>query len=353
MRMLTRRSPRTFVGALLLVGVLSSFLSTRATAQASAPRSPSGPACAPHVLVLSAMPLELSPLVAQASLAPAATVHVNGRTFYVGRLAGNDVVMAMTGIGLVNAKETATAAFEHFRCPFAGAVFSGVAGSQAFIGDVMVPERWTGDGGKTWLSTDQAMVSTARGLQGAGRVELTRDVPVGDAACACPGIDAPTPVHLSQTPRVRVGGDGTSYDTFGGHAVPCVPAGGDIAGCEPCVAKGSQPHHAADFASTAPLLADPTFLAAFLRPPAQTTQNMNAQDEETAAVLQAAHHYGVPFLGIRAVSDGRGDPLHLPGFPWQFFVYRQLAGNNAAAVTIAFLKTWAAKGRPTAARSRS
>ncbi|MCU1427209.1 MAG: hypothetical protein JWL83_1209, partial [Actinomycetia bacterium] len=37
-------------------------------------------------------------------------------------------------------------------------------------------------------------------------------------------------------------------------------------------------------------------------------------------------------------SDGRGDPLNLPGFPWQFFAYRQLAGNNAAAVTIAFLK---------------
>jgi hypothetical protein len=54
----------------------------------------------------------------------------------------------------------------------------------------------------------------------------------------------------------------------------------------------------------------------------------------------------VPFLGIRAVSDGQGDPLHLPGFPFQFFVYRQLAGNNAAAVTVAFLRTWAAKHWP-------
>ena len=59
-----------------------------------------------------------------------------------------------------------------------------------------------------------------------------------------------------------------------------------------------------------------------------------------------ARDYHVPFLGIRAVSDGQGDPLNLPGFPFQFFVYRQLAGNNAAAVTIAFLQTWAASGRP-------
>jgi len=51
-------------------------------------------------------------------------------------------------------------------------------------------------------------------------------------------------------------------------------------------------------------------------------------------------------LGIRAVSDGQGDPLHLPGFPSQFFVYRQLAANNAAAVTRAFLSTWAAKRWP-------
>lgn len=50
-------------------------------------------------------------------------VHVDDRTFYVGRLAGNDVVLAMTGIGLANATETATAAFEHFRCPFRGAVY--------------------------------------------------------------------------------------------------------------------------------------------------------------------------------------------------------------------------------------
>jgi hypothetical protein len=45
----------------------------------------------------------------------------------------------------------------------------------------------------------------------------------------------------------------------------------------------------------------------------------------------------VPFIGFRAVSDGGGDPLHLPGFPVQFFYYRQLAADNAARVTLAFL----------------
>jgi len=38
------------------------------------------------------------------------------------------------------------------------------------------------------------------------------------------------------------------------------------------------------------------------------------------------------------VSDGGGDPLGLPGFPVQFFYYRQLAADNAALVTAAVLK---------------
>ena len=40
---------------------------------------------------------------------------------------------------------------------------------------------------------------------------------------------------------------------------------------------------------------------------------MDAQDEETASAASIARQYRVPFLGIRAVSDGQGDPLHLPG----------------------------------------
>ena len=62
-----------------------------------------------------------------------------------------------------------------------------------------------------------------------------------------------------------------------------------------------------------------------------------AQDEETAAVATVAAARGVPFLGFRAVSDGAGDPLGLPGFPVQFFFYRQLAADNAAIATMAFL----------------
>ena len=323
MKPISGRLWRTLVAATLVAGMFAGLAAPDALA------APAAPACVHPVLVLTAMPLELNPLYRAASIDPNATVRIDGRTFYVGRLAGKSVVMAMTGIGPANAEQTSTTAFEHFRCSFAAAVFSGV------------PQRWTLDGGKTWIAANKAMVATAGKLAGTGKVNLSQDVPVGDAACLCPGVDAATPVHMPQPAKVVVGGDGETSDPFGGHAVPCAPGGGDIAGCEPCLTIQNVPQNAATFASNAPsTLGDPSFWTALLQPPAQTTSTYEAQDEETAVVAKVAHSYRVPFLGVRAVSDGQHDPLMLPGFPWQFFVYRQLAGNNAAAVTIAFLRIW-------------
>jgi nucleoside phosphorylase len=290
--------------------------------------------CDRRVLILSAMPLELGPLVARTTPRPRKTAEVGGRPFYFGQLAGTSVVLAMTGIGPVNARLTANAAYQHFGCGLAATVFSGVAGSQRNIGDVTIPARWTSDS-RHWIGADPTMLAVASGLN-SGNVSMTRNLPIGDPACLCSGIDAPTPVRLPQRPQVHVGGDGETSDPFGGHALPCVPGGGDIAGCEPCVALSHLPGDAARFAASVPGL----LTNSRVTPPAQTTASVDAQDEETAAVAEVAAQHGVPFLGIRAVSDGHNDPLHLPGFPTQFLVYRQLAANNAAAVTAAFIGQW-------------
>jgi nucleoside phosphorylase len=346
--------PKGFLGIALGAIVLAACGSSSPAVNTSAQRviAETGRPCGHRVLILSALPLELSPLVAEAAIKPADTVHTNGRTFYVGRLAGNDVVLALTGIGPVNAEQTSTAAFEYFRCSFAATVFSGVAGSSANIGDVVVPQRWTLNNARTQIGTDAAMLATARKLQGAAHVKLRRDLPLGDAACLCSGVDPTIQVHLPQKPQVRVGGNGMTTDPFGGHAVPCVMGGGDISGCEPCAISLKSAADAANVAKSAPSLADPHSVEARPQPSEGATLSVTVSDEETAAVDQVAHRYGVPFLGIRAVSDGQGDPLHLPGFPSEFFVYRQLAGNNAAVVTIAFLGTWAANGNPTARNPR-
>jgi len=333
--------------------IAAAALALGIAAAGPAQRADASPApCSHPILILSAMPLELNPLVARAKLDLARAVRIDDRTFYPGRLAGRDVVLALTGIGPANATQTAQTAVAHFGCRFSAVLFSGVAGSRLNIGDVAVPRRWTSDGRKTWTSADAGMLAAARPLAGT-RVPLSRDVPVGDAACLCSGVDAPTPAHVDQTPKVVVGGDGETTDPFGGKAVPCLPGGGDIEGCAPCLLPSAAPADAAAFADHAPSLADPRFAQALFQPPAEDTAAVDASDEETAAVAQVARAHHVPFLGIRAVSDGAGDPLGLPGFPSQFVVYRQLAANNGAAVTIAFLGRWAPPTRRAARRPRA
>src|SRR5204863_8203527 len=59
----------------------------------------------------------------------------------------------------------------------------------------------------------------------------------------------------------------------------------------------------------------------------------DAEAMETAAVARAAARRRVPFLAVRAGSDGGGDPLGDRGFPAQFFDYYRLAAHNAGDVT--------------------
>jgi nucleoside phosphorylase len=335
------------VRRLVLSLVALAIALTAGVAAAPAAGASGRPACPSPVLILSAMPLELSPLVAAAQLDPARTVRIDGRVFYVGALAGTPVVMAMTRIGVVNAAQATTDAFKAFGCPFRAVVFSGVAGSIYDIGDVTVPAHWTLDGGRSWSAPDAAMYRVAARLSGGGKVGLERSLPSGDPVCACVGPSVATPVTLPNAPVVRVGGSGYTTDPFGGYSVPCVPGGGDIAGCEPCVLQGNPAYDSEDFANRAPQDASAGFLqATFAANSGPSDDNVVASDEETASVATVARRHHVPFLGIRAVSDGAGDPLHLPGFPAQFFVYRQLAADNAAAVTIAFLHRWSYAGRP-------
>jgi nucleoside phosphorylase len=349
---LTRVSRRT-----LAVAVLLGTIATGIGASSAMAGEARGGPCARRTLVLTAMPLELNPLISKATLESQTVVHPAGeapRTFYFGRLAGDAVVLAMTGIGMVNAEQTTRAAFAQFGSCFRAVVFSGVAGSIYNIGDVAIAAQWTIHGnqeGEGFTAADPRMLAIAKMLQAPGGVNLSRVVPVGDAACLCPGVEQVTdhglPIRMPQPMKVVVGGQGTTSDTFSGQAVPCLPGGGDIAGCKPCITTPGFNDDAKAFAQDAPPLFTGSFLQGLFAFDATTDQYV-AQDEETAVVANVAAEHDVAFLGVRAVSDGHGDPLGLPGFPVQFGVYRQLAGNNAAAVTIAFLGAWAKAGHPTA-----
>ncbi len=298
--------------------------------------------CPSRTLVVSAMPVELGPLLAQEHVSK--TVHVGSRDFFVGRLRGHRVVLALTGIGPVNATRTTREAFRLFRCDGHSAidsvVFSGVAGGD-YIGDVLVPTRWTLDNGRHFYGVDKGMLAAVRGVASGGSVRLERTNHVGDPLCLCaPSPDTLPLTTVTHKPTIEVGGKGQTTDPFDGNPFPCLPGGGDVFGCEPCPEQKHLVLDTATFLAEVGPLISARFIQSNINPASGESPGYAAEDNETAAVDRVAHAHHAAFLGFRAVSDGGGDPLHLPGYPSQFFVYRQLSADNAALTTLAFLAAW-------------
>jgi len=317
---------------LMLVAISLAFLPAGA--------APRAQACHQKLLVLSAFPTEIGP--ALAAMKGTKTVVIDGRAFFLGNLKGNDAVLALTGIGLKNADHTTRMAFDNFGCGrngFSGIVFSGVSGGRTYIGDVTIPASWTMDDGKTVFPADPRMLAVA--TRASKTAVLSQDAHVGD--CACLGLidpDAGPAIHMPHKPQVIIGGKGRSSDPFIGNAFPCIPGAGDVFGCQPCKSPRFAASDIPRFVQGAAPFLTPTFFTNYFQNPSTTPPGYDADDMETAAVARVAAQKHVPFIAFRSLSDGLGDPLNLPGFPFQFFVYRQISADNAGAVELAFLAAW-------------
>jgi nucleoside phosphorylase len=290
-----------------------------------------------RTLVLTAFPAEADAILARTTLDENPVVVVHRRHYYLGTLGGKKVIVTMTGIGLRTAADTTQEALTHF-CPDASVavnavVVAGVAGGhgRTQIGDVAIPARWTADDGTTWHAVDREMLHTARELG----VKLER-------TCRVRGtLVRRRIVNLNREPRLHVGGDGSSGDHNNGVAFPAIPLGGVVFGPQPLAAPDFSPSFAGNFfQAVGPFVARGVVsnLTGLLRP---ADPPVDAVDQETAAAQRVADAHGVPFLGIRGMSDGPGDPRNLPGYPFTFFVYKRLAARNAAIVTHEFLRNWA------------
>ncbi|WP_239656234.1 hypothetical protein [Mycobacterium riyadhense] len=297
--------------------------------------------CEQRTLVLTAFPAEADAVLARTALDPTPVVIANRRHFYLGSIAGKKVIVAMTYIGLVNATQATETALARFTCAsgiaVGAVVFSGVAGGagRTSIGDVAVPARWTLDNGATWMAVDPGMLATAQtlavGLSGINRL--------GDPLCLCHRLGKFVLLDLHRQPQLIVGGDGMSRDNNNGQAFPCVPNSGNVFGCQPCTVPDRSIFYSGNFfQAIGPWLTKG--LLSNLRIDTGQNPAFDAVDQETAAAQAVASAHGVPFLGIRGMSDGPGDPLRLPDFPFQFFFYKQIAAENAALVTEAFLQNW-------------
>jgi len=239
------------------------------------------------------------------------------------------VIVAMTGIGVVNATETTETALAS-SISVGAVVSSGVAGGggRVRIADVAVPARWTLDNGATFHPVDPDMLAVAQALG------------VGLESVNYLGNRRITLIDLKRQPQVFVGGDGSSSDNNNGRAFPCIPNGGGVFGCQPRSAPDRSFRYTGNFFQAAgPWLKNA--LISNLNIASTADPAFDATDNETAAAQAVADAHGVPFLAIRGISDGAGDPLGLPGFPFQFFFYKRIAADNAARVTAAFLGSWA------------
>ncbi len=275
---------------------------------------------APRIVVMSAFEPELKLLLGKAQIER--TVSANGVAFTLGKLAGKEVVMFLSGVSMVNAAMTTQLALDRFNVT--AVVFSGIAGGVnpgLQIGDVTVAARWgqyqemvfarqtdkgfapppwmktpfpaygymftrevnvRRQGGdakgeeKFWFDADPRLLGIAR--QVAGEIKLSQC----NAANAC----------LGHEPRIVVGGNGVSGQTFVDNA----------------------PFREWAFA---------TFKADVL-------------DMESAASAMVAYANDKPFIAFRSLSDLAGGG----GGTNEIKTFFQLAADNAAHVLIAFLEAW-------------
>jgi adenosylhomocysteine nucleosidase len=280
-------------------------------------RSDGGIDTTPRVAIISAFEPELEKLRGQAEIKEVRVI--NGRKHYLGRLAGHDVVLLLSGYSMVNASITSQALLDHFTIH--EIIFSGIAGGvnpNLQVGDVTVPAEWgqyqeqvfareipTGwDAGRMgkefpnygmmfphsasvvrrdaeadkqerrfWFPSDEEALKTVRRI--AASVKLNRCL----EGSGC----------LKTEPKVVVGGNGVSGPTFVDNA-------------------------------------------AYRQWVWQTFQ-ADALDMETAAVATVAYINAVPFIAFRSLSDLAGGG----GGKNESSVFFKLAADNSAAVVVAYL----------------
>ncbi len=95
----------------------------------------------PRIAVMSAFAPELSVLLGQTTVET--TYTVNGVDFVTGSLAGNKVVLFLSGVSMINAAMNTQLLIDHFNVTHI--IFSGIAGGvnpDYHIGDVVIAAQW-------------------------------------------------------------------------------------------------------------------------------------------------------------------------------------------------------------------
>jgi len=280
-----------------------------------------------RLIVLSAFEPELSALVKQTEIA--GEFLVNGRAVIVGKLAGVEVALSLSGVSMVNAAMATQALLDAFEAK--GVIFSGIAGGvnpNLRIGDVVIPARW---------GQYQENV-------------FAREMPGGwDSRSAQPdfgnfGMMFPQPVSL-----VREGGTPDDeeerfwFDVDPGmletaqRTVDSIVLERCFGGMAPCLEQAPKIVIGGNGVS------GPTFVDnAEYRQYVWETFQADALDMESAAVAHVAYTNNVPFIAFRSLSDLAGGG---PGEN-EMAAFFMLAAQNAATTVERFLKEMVVEEHP-------
>jgi nucleoside phosphorylase len=358
----------------LLVAVLAAVVVVPSAGATQGPRPKSNQSCASsRVLLLGSYPSEVSANLSLEKLDPGQPTTVQGHEFYSGRLETRRVVLGIAGQSPADTYAITELALSRFSC-ISAVVFEGTAGGggQSGLADVTVPSRWVeSDGqpfahGQTSANVSPKALAVARSIAEKATSELDNTAAVNDGPCACSGlVESLELVPTMRSPRVIVGGSGETDDT--GASDQCLADGGMLEGCNPCppgstqamvqsgVTAGARTSAAAaNMASLAAqdgvLVPHAAELLSRVTPPSPSARRASstqsdpasgatyvADDQQTTASMLAAQEHHVRFIAFRGISDTSavGDL-----WPFEWWVYQQLAADNAAVAARLWVGAW-------------
>ncbi|MDC7683608.1 5'-methylthioadenosine/S-adenosylhomocysteine nucleosidase [Asticcacaulis sp. BYS171W] len=272
----------------------------------------------PRIAVLSAFEPEWQALIGR--LEGAKTYSINGMSYVTGTLEGKPVVLAMSGMSMVNAAMTTQILIDRFQV--GRIVFSGIAGGidpALNIGDVVVPARWA-QSLETIMGrkTDKGYVrpdwlTWAPDGMAAHGMMIPNSVVVGSAAEAA-------------KPKVWFDADPALL------AVAAKLEQSELAWCTrdgQCLAHRPKLHVGGEGVSSSAFVDNADY-----RDYLHRVYTARVTDMESAAVAQVAFANGVPFIVFRSLSDLAGGDEHAN----QMAVFMTLAAENSAAVVCRFIR---------------
>ncbi|MDH6268758.1 adenosylhomocysteine nucleosidase [Rhizobium sp. SG_E_25_P2] len=242
-----------------------------------------------------------------------------GRRFVTGKLAGQDVVLFLSGVSMVNAAMTTQQAIDHFSIK--AIVFSGIAGGvdpELSIGDVVVSDQWG----------QYLEAIFARETDGKFAIP--------------PFLDTQFPnygmIYPNETEVLRDGMD-KPEDRFwfpvDGQLLETAKAVASSVSLEKCAGEGKCLSHEPKIVVGGNGVSGQAFVdnKAF-REFTYTTFKARVLDMESAATAHVAYVNKVPFIAFRSLSDlaGGGEGENEMG------VFFALASANSAKVVEAFLE---------------